>query len=605
MLKKVFRYVGIALALLFMLWLSAQSMTLPEQDVGQLDVQALLATPTPLPVVKIRIEKSPDINELPLRDNMNLYQYDDPDSVVHMYLTVRRGNKADNTDHSWQEVNDFTKFFFIDMQHVEVGRAEAILQVGDEKGPVVGELGYGATLPNAVVQVRGNTASRVAQKSYKIELFDMAGEWRDQSTIALNKHIDDYIRARNKLCFDLMIGMPGMVTLRTQFVHLFVKDETTDPPADTFVDYGLFTQIEQPNQRFLRNHLLDPDAQFYKTYMFEFERYPEKLRLADDPLYDEAEFSTIMEIKSNRDHSKLIQMLEDVNNWAIPIEQTFDKYFDAENYFYWMAYNILIGNIDTGSQNFYLYSPQNGQKWYFIPWDYDGALFRLEREYYGNSPYLYYERGIATYWPTVLHKRVLMQEKYRAMLDDAVHELMKTLTPERISAMLAEYKKVTDQFVFVYPDVLHMRVTSPDYEKQFEIIPQEIQVNYQLYLESLEAPMPFYLGEARVIGDSLRFNWEDAYDFDARDITYVFTLARDWTFEEVISEQRLTNLIETKVDIPGVGQYFWKVVAYNENGKMMLPFDYYRDAEGDRHDGMKSFYLIPDGKVLNRATALQ
>ena len=34
------------------------------------------------------------------------------------------------------------------------------------------------------------------------------------------------MRFRNKLSYDLLKGIPELLSLRTQFVHLYVKDET-------------------------------------------------------------------------------------------------------------------------------------------------------------------------------------------------------------------------------------------------------------------------------------------------------------------------------------------------------------------------------------------
>ena len=56
--------------------------------------------------------------------------------------------------------------------------ARAIVQVGDETGPLPGMLGYGVTESNARIRVRGNSSSVMAQKSYKLALDDEAGLWR-------------------------------------------------------------------------------------------------------------------------------------------------------------------------------------------------------------------------------------------------------------------------------------------------------------------------------------------------------------------------------------------------------------------------------------------
>lgn len=538
-----------------------------------------------------------DINKLPLKDNASLYQYDDPGSVVTMYLTVRRGNDLEKTNHSWQEVNDSSKFILGNFDQIAVPKAEAILQVGDENGPLPGAFGYGDTATNAIVQIRGNSTSVSPQKSYKISIFDSAGEWQGQKTISLNKHIFDPTRVKNKLAFDLLKDIPNMVSLRTQFVHLYVKDETTDPPGQGYEDYGLFTQIEQPNGKFLKNHLLDRYGQLYKANMFEFYRYPEEIRMADDPLYDEAAFSTVLEIKGNKDHTKLIAMLDDVNNGTIPIEKTFDRYFDEENYFTWMAFNILVGNTDTNSQNFYLYSPQNGQKWYFIPWDYDGAFDRRKNS---GKTINKFEQGIATYWGDVLHRRVLSVPEYREKLDDKIHELLVFITPERLNTMLNVYRPVTDQYVTRTPDLLNLPVTVEGYDLAYSQIPEEVNIWYEMYKESLESPLPYFLGTPQSNGDTVRFNWDEAYDFDAQDISYHFELSKNWDFSQRVSSIRLKNITHVEVPMLEPGTYFWRVVATNEDGKSQYPFDYYIDSDGLPHYGLKYLYVIARGEFVER-----
>lgn len=88
-----------------------------------------------------------------------------------------------------------------------------------------------------------------------------------------------------------------------------------------------------------------------------------------------------MEIKGNSDHSKLIEMLDVLNDESSSMdEEVFARYFDPENIAYWLAFQLLTGNTDTQSRNVYLYSPQNSDCWYLLDWDNDGMLRRKERE---------------------------------------------------------------------------------------------------------------------------------------------------------------------------------------------------------------------------------
>ena len=311
-----------------------------------------------------------EIDSLPLTDDPALYAQQDGTSLVYFYITIKGGNAADATNHTFSQVNTYLNLQ--GMKNVEKIKSGVLFQVGDAYGPLPDEIGFGETLANATLNVRGRSSTSAPQKSYRIDLLDSAGLWRGQRAIAINKHPYDRSRLRNMLFFTLLQKVPDMASLRTQFVDVFIKDETAGETA--FTDYGLFTQVELPNGRYLRNHGLSRNGNLYKANMCEFYRYGDKLRLATDPLYDPAAFSEVLEPKTTEDHTKLIAMLDAVNDYTVPIEKTVGQYFNLENLTSFLAYNILMGNTDTNSQNYMLYSPVNSDIWYFTCWDGDGCL---------------------------------------------------------------------------------------------------------------------------------------------------------------------------------------------------------------------------------------
>ena len=156
------------------------------------------AQPEKEPTVKFA-EKS---EEIVVQDKKAWYSDEDDYSVVTMYLTVREGSAGDGTNYTWEEVNAHSIFHYRELG-IERYRVAGILQVGDENGPIKGMLGYNDLLPNSVVQVRGNTTSTSAQKSFKVEVYKGKGFWREQRTIILNKHIYDPVRFRNKLTYEI------------------------------------------------------------------------------------------------------------------------------------------------------------------------------------------------------------------------------------------------------------------------------------------------------------------------------------------------------------------------------------------------------------------
>ncbi|MGD2027351.1 MAG: hypothetical protein PVI99_06000, partial [Anaerolineales bacterium] len=111
-MKNIITAVFVAIAVLFLAVVSLQSLT----TLDGVETRSSQETPVVTPRETAEFEERVNINDLPFEDNMALYRYDDPGSVVYMYLTVRKGNSSDNTDHTWQEVNEFTKWFFVELR---------------------------------------------------------------------------------------------------------------------------------------------------------------------------------------------------------------------------------------------------------------------------------------------------------------------------------------------------------------------------------------------------------------------------------------------------------------------------------------------------------
>ena len=542
------------------------------------------------------VEKA-QTREEPLRDSETIYADDDETSVVTMYLTVRTGNAADNTDHTWTEINSHDVYYYED-NNLDRYNCEALLQVGNENGPSAGEVGYGESASNATVQIRGQTSSSHEQKNYKIRIKEGMGEWRGQRTIALNKHVSDPYRFRNKMAYDLMKKIPQMMSARTQFVHLYVKDETAGGNGE-FTDYGLYTQVEQINKTYLKNHGLDNHGQLYKINFFEWMEY-EDVCLKTDERYDEKAFSQYLEIKGSDDHTKLLETIDEVNDYAIPIEEVVEEHFDMENLCYWMAFHILTGNYDVGSRNYYLYSPLNSEKWYIISWDNDVIFsrnyYRLDNYTEGES----WEQGMTQFLHIPLFNRILREEKYRDMLADAIEDLRTNyLTPDQISNMAFQYADVVRPYLYRAPDLESASLEDENmYNSLISMIAGEVEENYGYYLTSLEKPWPFFVSTPEVLEDGrISVQWDVSYDLDGEDIRYTFILARDYNFTDVIYREDNMYLPEATFDALDPGIYFIRVQSTNESGYTQECFDYYSTESDGKAYGAKAFIVNADGSI--------
>jgi len=531
-----------------------------------------------------------------VREDKHVYDGDDETSVVTMYLTVREGNEADNTNHTWSEINEHSAYYY-DENGLDRFNCEAVLQVGDENGPVEGEFGYGEEAANAAVQVRGQTSSREEQKNYKIRIKPGKGSWRGQRTIALNKHVGNALRFSNKFAYDFIKEVPQMIGARTQFVHLYVKDET-DGGNGEFTDYGLYTQVEQLNKTYLKNHGLDNRGQFYKVNFFEWLQY-EAIRPSEDPEYDLKDFEKYLEVKGNDDHTKLISMLEQLNDYSVPMKEIVERHFDVENLCYWAAFQMLIGNYDTGVRNLYLYSPQSSEKWYLVSWDNDVAFSRLahERQMYteGES----WECGMTQFVVTVLFRRLFREEEYREALDAAVNDLMENyLTREKVEKRVSDYGNIVKQYLFSEPDSRYGSVrTLEEYELLADSVYPEIEENYARYKESLQKPWPFFVGMPVVEDGELSVSWDAAYDLDGERITYRVILARDYEFTDVVFRADGLWIPNVSFGAPEAGEYYLRVQAVNESGYVQECFDYIAVDGVGKVYGTYAFSIDERGKV--------
>lgn len=528
------------------------------------------------------MKNTTELNQSGITENRNVYNRDDG-KIIDIYVTVLE--KSDN------------KMTFEDMNRQSLSgdsqlpSLKVIFQEGDELSPKFNKFGYGEKQDNGIIEIRGSSTRRTLQQSYKIKLYENAGFWHDQKTINLNKHPYDITRVRNKLSFDMFKTIPNFTSLRTQFVRLHVKDQTSGNSSGNFEDYGLFTQVEQPNKQFLYSHGLDPNGTLYKAENFEFYRSPEVIKDVSDPLYNKDEFEKILNIRAGKDNKKLIEMLDAVNDYTRNINSVIDKYFDRDNYLTWLAVNILMGNGDTNSQNFILYNSTNADKWYFMPWDYDGAWGYNEQDANAKDWIADWKSGISNYWGVVLHQRFLKDPENRKQLVIKVEELSKIIDKEAAHKLLQEYYGIVSKEVKRLPDINGLEGTIEDFERQYKLIENQPLKNKQIFFESLEKPMPVFLGEIKDVFNKSVINWDPSYDFQGDDITYDFELAKDPEFKSVVIKAQNLGTTEYEFNKLNRGTYYWRVFIKDSKGNRQQAFDDYVDEFGGVYFGIKKLVI--------------
>jgi spore coat protein H len=396
---------------------------------------------------------------------------------------------------------------------------------------------------NSKIRLRGSSSRLAEQKSYRLKLNSTAAAkvWRGETTLQLNKHPYDLSRLRNKLAFDLFREIPHVASLRTQFIHMTVtnKDALGVPYASA--DFGLFTHVEKMGKEYLTNRNLPTDGNVYKAEDFDFTAGGASAREtlasamdANGKVTDKAKFETVLSLEAdNTNHLPLIAMIDDVNNEAIPFDTTFNKYFDKANYLTWLASNILMGNRDTINQNFGLYQPKAGTKFYFVPWDYDGAFgFEDQPTQLAAGPlYADWQKTVANWWGIPLHRRFLQDPKHLAELKLAVNEIYDNyLTKAQINAKLDAYKPLVMPLVKALPDSRYLPVVSnttldTEWETERLRLANVVAANRDAFFIWVEAPMPFWQAATFQSPTQVLFNWDTSIDLQGDAVTYSVQVA--------------------------------------------------------------------------------
>jgi len=399
------------------------------------------------------------------------------------------------------------------------------------------------TSNNATFKIKGGFTRTATQKSYSLKLDSKELLYLEQRKFMLTKSESDRSRLRNKVAFDLFREIPNITSLQVNFLHIFING----------VDYGLFNQAEAMRKEYLVHRGWNPDDHIYNANNFFFQDLP-ALALDDkgEPLDPEA-FEKIIEIKNGKDHRKLLEMIKAVNSTE-DINSVIDKYFDRENYLTWLAVNLLLGDKDAIQHNYYLYNPVNSNKFYFLPWDYDGAW--ASKKYLSRTEY-----GISVWWSVVLHQKFFsnstnLDELY-AKTDQIRQEY---LSDEKVQTVVDKYIETVVPFQDVEPDSI--KNSSSRCRTTAQELVTRIQDSVDLYKSTIGSPMPFHqMPSYNTRTHTFSASWETSVDLEGDNIVYDLELSSG-TPENVIFKKDGLKSTSYQEDMTlENGTYYLKVIS--------------------------------------------
>lgn len=405
----------------------------------------------------------------------------------------------------------------------------------------------GADLPddgsisNADFRQRGGFSRLAPQKSFRIKLDSKEVLWRNERRLQLNKMPYDQSRIRNKLSFDLMRDIPHLPSLRTQFVNLWIDD------GDGPEDYGLFTHTEYVGKEYLVNRERDTDDNAYKIEEFVFA--PSDLEFLEvdedgEPL-DEDRFETRLGIKSGDDHSKVSEMIMALNDGSRTFDSVLAQYFDRDNVLAWVTVNFLLHQMDAVTHNFYLYNPVGTDKFYFMPWDYDGT-FDVEQKPANNLEidelvrrlYFGFSKGRASNFLNLFYRQPGV---YAEIVARATELRNSYLSDATISGMASLYSSVVSEYASRMPDIANNFSYEESYTNGFAAT---VAQNYETLI-NYGIPFPPKWKEIEQLDDMITLEWRVADDMTGRTIQYEIEISSSPDFGADDQLLLLTGLSDT------------------------------------------------------------
>ena len=511
-------------------------------------------------------------NGAPLNDDKRIYEHDN--SIYDVYISVfptkdETGRMLDFSDFQFHKARD----------HSYNPTLNCNIQILPENGKLDPLTNLDKT--NASIRVRGNSARGDKYKSYKVKLKDEKDAFYGQTSLNINKHSEDQTKITTKFCTDILQEIDDLPSYRTNFMRVWIRDTSLPEDQQSFQYYGLFTQMEQPNKKFLDARSLSPNCVMYKARNFYFQE-AEALVDITDPDYNEFDFEEHLGIREGKDHQKLMELLEVVNDETIDITDIMGTYFNEDNYLSWLAFNILVGGEDILNHNYLLYSPNNSKTWYFLTWDFDSNMDESKLSYLPPSL-----RGGQKLNQVSFHRRYFKVPGNLQKLQARMEEMLDyQFTPEHIASLTAGYQDVLEKTMTLQPDLGLLHMAPDELLPYIETFPDIIQKNYDNFVKAIQYPAPMFVSMPSLNDDgTLHLAWDPSYSYQGRTITYKVQIANDCHMKDILFEKN--RIINTSLDADinlDPGTYYLKVWAIDSEGHEQVSLEHYEQ------DGISFIY---------------
>ena len=224
--------------------------------------------------------------------------------------------------------------------------------------------------------------------------------------------------------------------------------------------------------------------------------------------------------------------------------------------------------------------------WYFIPWDFDGALrFGEYRSTFSQPDSL---RGIQTLNSGILHRRYFRLDGSLDKLESKMRELLsESITRELTESLIRSYKPVLEKTMALQPDIELLDMPPNELIPYVDGLYDGILSNYEAVFSAAKYPAPMFVAQPERYPDgSVRIAWEPSYSYQQRPVTYTIRVYGDYQMQNLLYEQSGISQTECFLEGLGNGTYYLLVTATDSMGNEQLSMEHYES------DGVYVFGLL-------------
>jgi spore coat protein H len=281
------------------------------------------------------------------------------------------------------------------------------------------------------IRFRGSSSRALPKKSFNIRFAEGQELLFGSSRMNANAMYTDPAMMREHLAWRAWrkLGRPASRTRYTEiwindvYEGLYIHIERVD--ADLLREAGL-----NPAGTLVRDEFRDREGEFFEGYQVTgVSAFGYPLSMIDDEETQQRFLSQTFDSRGNPDWSHLANLLLWVERSSPgpTFAAEFPQRFDLEVFVDWLALHLLIGDIDSFADDYWLYLDHHHDyaRWIVIPWDKDLSFGSHWRPIGGTAnDYFTYDYPVGGGWPNGLITLFLETPETREVLAARMRELM-------------------------------------------------------------------------------------------------------------------------------------------------------------------------------------